>query len=91
MGHSFDVIAERKQTAFRKRGERESEVSYGIEIRNHKDTMQEVTLIEPMSGDWIITEESHPHRKVDSGTIEYQVSVPGRGSLKVTYTARINW
>lgn len=91
MGQSFDVVAERKQTSFRKRGERESEVSYAIEIRNHKDIMQEVTLIEHISGDWIITEESQQHRKVDSGTIEYQVSVPARGTSSVNYTARVNW
>lgn len=91
MGQSFDVVAERKQTSFRKRGERESEVSYAIEIRNHKDIMQEVTLIEHISGDWIITEESQQHRKVDSGTIEYQVSVPARGASNVNYTARVNW
>lgn len=91
VGQSFDVVAERKQTSFRKRGERESEVSYAIEIRNHKDIMQEVTLIEHISGDWIITEESQQHRKVDSGTIEYQVSVPARGTSSVNYTARVNW
>jgi hypothetical protein len=91
MGQSFDVVAERKQTAFRKRGERESEVSYAVEVRNHKDVDQEVTVIEHLPGDWLVIEESQPHRKVDARTIEYQVDVPARGSVKVSYTARINW
>jgi hypothetical protein len=91
MGQSFDVVAERKQTAFRKRGERESEVSYSVDIRNHKGETQEVTLVEHISGDWIITQESQQHSKVNAGTIEYQVSVPARGSSNVSYTARINW
>ena len=91
MGQSFDVVAERKQTAFRKRGERASEVSYSVDVRNHKDVVQEVTLIEHISGDWIITQESQPHSKVDARTIEYQVRVPARGSSNVSYTARINW
>jgi len=91
LGQSFDVVAERKQTAFRKLGERASEVSYAIEIRNHKEIPQEVELIEHLSGDWIVTQESQPHRKVDARTITYQARIPGKGLSEISYTARIKW
>jgi hypothetical protein len=91
MGQSFDVVAERKQTKFRKQGERSSEISYRIEVRNHKDADQQVTLVEHLPGDWIITDETLPHHKVNAGSLEYQLEVPSRGTASVEYTARISW
>ncbi len=91
LGESFDVVAERKQTSFRKRGERESEVSYEIEVRNRKQVEQQVKVIEHLTGDWVITQESQAHHKVDSGTVEYEITIPKGGVKIISYSARTSW
>ena len=52
MGDAFDVVAERKQTEWRKLATGLYEVSFEIKIRNHKETPVTVSVIEPIPGDW---------------------------------------
>lgn len=91
MGEAFDVVAERSQTNFRKIGQRSSETSFKVVIRNHKDEAIEATVMEHLYGDWAITQQSHPHRKIDATTIEFKIPVPADGEAELTYTARVNW
>jgi hypothetical protein len=91
LGESFDVVAERKQTAFRKRGERETELSYEIEVRNQKEVGQRVMVTEHISGDWVITAETQPHRQVDAGSIEYDLVLAPEESKTISYSVRVTW
>jgi hypothetical protein len=91
MGEAFDVVADRKQTAWRALGNCTSDSSWEIEIRNHKDQAQVVEIREPVAGDWTIEQSSHPAVKEDASTFLFNVNVPKRGSTKVTYRVRIRW
>jgi hypothetical protein len=91
MGEAFDVVGERKQMAWRSLGSCTSESDWEVSIRNHKDGVETVELVEPIGGDWSIVHESHPHKRKDAHTFIYEVKVPARGETKVIYTARVKW
>ena len=91
LGNAFDVVGERTQTNYKQTSTRSHEESYAIEIRNHKDKSINVTIIEHLQGDWRINEKSHDFTKKDARTAEFNVNVPANGSVKVTYTARMNF
>lgn len=91
MGEAFDVVADRKQMDWRALGSCNSESSWQIEIRNHKDQAVKVEIREPVSGDWTIEQSSHPATKEDAHTFTFDVNVPKRGATKVTYRVRVRW
>ena len=91
IGKAFDVVSERKQTSFRRIGDRSSMISYQIQLRNHKDEKVSVKLIEVFPGDWTITNRSRNFREEDSRTIEFEVEVPPSGEEQVSYTATVSW
>jgi hypothetical protein len=91
MGEAFDVVADRKQMEWKALGSCNSESSWQIEIRNHKDQAVKVEIREPIAGDWTIEQSSHPHTKEDANTFIFDVPVPKRGSTKVTYRVRVRW
>jgi hypothetical protein len=93
LGDAFDIVGERKQTDFRKLGERTIEESYEITIRNHKDEDVEVRVVENMFRwtEWEITDETMEHVKTDSRTIEYHLEVPADGEETIEYTVRYRW
>jgi hypothetical protein len=91
LGNAFDVVGERTQTNYKELSSRSHEESFAIEIRNHKDETQSVTIIEHLGGDWKITDKSQDFVKKDAHTAEFPVMVPANGSVKVTYTARITY
>jgi len=91
LGNAFDIVGERIQTSYKEVSTRTHEESYSIEIRNHKDAPQPVTIIEHLNGDWKITDKSADFVKKDSRTAEFPVTAPANGSVKVTYTVRITY
>ena len=91
MGEAFDVVGDRKQTAWSVLGSCTAESSWEIELRNHKDTAVEVEDFEPIGGDWTMLESSLPYVKKDAGTFTFNVKVPARGKTKVTYKVRLRY
>lgn len=91
MGEAFDVVGDRKQTAWSVLGSCTAESSWEIELRNHKDTAVEVEDFEPIGGDWTVLESSLPYVKKDAGTFTFNVKVPARGKTKVTYKVRLRY
>jgi hypothetical protein len=91
MGEAFDVVGDRKQMSWKSLGSCTSESEWAIELRNHKDTATSVEVYEPVGGDWEITQESMPHVKKDAHTFTFSPSIPGRGTVKITYRVRIKW
>ena len=90
-GEAFDVVADRKQTAFEITGQCRSESAWEIEIRNHKDRQERVEILERASGDWRILSATHPHVKEDATSFRFDVGVPARGSVTVGYRVRVRW
>jgi len=91
MGEAFDVVGERTQKDWRKLGSSLYEVEWEISLRNHKQEDIQVTLIEPMPGDWEVLRSTHPYEKVEAHTLAYKVNVPKDGQTKVNYRVRIRF
>ncbi len=94
LGEAFDIVGERKQTAFRAvvPGHVYDE-SFEITLRNHKDEPVTVRVVEVLYrwSDWEIRAESEKHEKVDSQTVVFPTTVPANGKKTVTYTVRYTW
>ena len=88
MGDAFDVVAERKQTDWRKIADNLYEAAFEISLRNHKDEPVTVSVIEPMMRDWEILTSSHTHKKVEAHTAQFEIPVAKDGETKLTYRAR---
>lgn len=88
MGDAFDVVAERKQTDWRKISDNLYEAAFEISLRNHKHEPVMVSVVEPMMRDWEILTSSHTHKKVDAHTAQFEIPVAKDGETKLTYRAR---
>lgn len=98
VGRSFDIIAERKRTAFeyvrdpadrnRVRGAKET---FEIELRNRKETPETVTVIERFWGEYKIMDNNMPFEKLDSETIQFLVPLKPNEVKKVSYTVEWRW
>lgn len=96
LGESFDVIADKKQTDFKtlprpSKGSSAFESAYEITLKNAKKEKMIVTVQEPISGDWAITSESQPHKKVNSHLAVWKVEIPAEGSTTLSYRAIVKY
>jgi hypothetical protein len=91
MGEAFDVVGDRKQTDWKHLGACTSESAWEISLRNHKDTEEQVLVVEPTGGDWEILASNATAKKEDAHTFTFDVKVPKRGETKITYRVRIKW
>ena len=91
MGEAFDVVGDRKQMSWKPISDCVGESSWQIDLRNHKDTAVDVELVEPIGGDWEVTQESLPHTKKDANTFTFKPHIEARKDVKVTYTVRVRW
>lgn len=91
VGNSFDVTGTRTQTNYKRINDNVRQQSYEIELKNHKDEAQEVTVVEHFYGDWEITSNSDEYEKTDAYTAKWKVTVPANGSKKVSYTVRYTY
>lgn len=91
LGEAFDVVADRRETAWRALGTCISESEWEIALRNHKDTPESVEVNEPVGGDWEILASSLPATKKDSKTFTFDVRLAPRSETKLTYRVRVRW
>jgi hypothetical protein len=96
LGEAFDVTADKKQTDFKRRDptNRASyvfESAYEIVLKNAKTEAVNVTVREPVHGDWTMLEESLPHRKAAAGAAEWQVRVPAGGKSTLKYRVLVRF
>ena len=91
MGEAFDVVGERTQRDWKKIAWNLYETEWDVELRNHKNEDAEVTIIEPVPGDWEVVKNSHPYSKVEAHTLQYVVKIPRDGKVTVNYRVRMRW
>lgn len=90
LGNAFDLVGERRQVDFKELSfKRVTEQTWEIKLRNHKEEPVTIKVVEPIWGEWKVTEASHPHTKKDANTLEFNVPVPPDSESVVTYTVRI--
>ncbi len=75
IGNAFDIVAERKQTDYKKLSDRLYEFEYEITLRNHKDVPITVEVNEPIGGDWEMVSSTY---KFDQDR-SVRRAVPGAG------------
>jgi hypothetical protein len=91
MGEAFDVVGERTQREWKKIAWNLYETEWDVELRNHKKEDVEVTIVEPVPGDWEVVKSSHPYSKIEAHTLQYVVKVPRDGKVTVNYRVRMRW
>ena len=89
IGKAFDIVAERRQTDFRRISNRVYESAFEIPPRNQKDQPVPVEVREPVNGSWEVLESSFPAKKFNAFTLEFDVPVPANGTAKLTYRVRV--
>lgn len=88
LGRAFDLTAQRTQKGFVRLSDRSFELEYAIELSNARAKPAVVLVKEMMQGDWQIMESSEPMKRVGRSA-EAEVTVPGKGSVTLTYRVRI--
>ncbi len=88
LGTAFDVTVERKQSDFRRVGDRVTETAFSLTVRNGGTEAASVNVIEDIPGEWEILAESLTHSR-DGIAAEWQVAVPAGGAVDLTYRVRV--
>jgi hypothetical protein len=91
IGNAFDVVAERKQTDYKKIADRVFEMEFEITLRNHKDTPVNVEVNEPIGGDWEILSSTFPAKKTAAFAAQFNVPVQSNGESVLKYRVRVHW
>lgn len=93
-GDAFDLVGGRRRVSFEKgRNRNEALESFEISLRNRKKEPVEIRVVEHMMRwmNWEITEQSHPHAKMNAQKVEFRVPVAAGAEETVTYTVRYTW
>jgi hypothetical protein len=91
IGNAFDVVAERKQTDYKKIADRIYEMEFEITLRNHKDAPINVQINEPIGGDWEILSSTFPAKKTDAFAAQFNVPVKPNAESVLKYRIRVHW
>jgi hypothetical protein len=91
IGNAFDVIAERKQTDFKKIGSDVWEMEFEITLRNHKDLPITVEVNEPIGGDWEMLSSTYKFTKTAAWAAQFKVPVGKDGTSVLKYRIRAHW
>ena len=94
LGNAFDIVAERRQTDFKRLPVRPATVyesAHEIKLRNQKDVPVTVRVVEPLGGEWTMLQTSHPNRKTAAFESQWDIPVPAGGETVLTYRVRVNY
>ncbi len=83
-GYAFDVVVERKQTDYQRKGNA-TETEYEITLRNRKAEKITVTLSERVWGDWTMVSATEGWEKKSAQDVEWKVELKPDEEKKVTY------
>jgi hypothetical protein len=91
IGNAFDVVAERKQTDFKKIATNVYEMEFEITLRNHKDSSINVQVNEPIGGTWEILSSSYKFTKTAAWAAQFNVPVDKNGTSVLKYRIRVTY
>ena len=91
IGNAFDIIAEHKQTDFKKIAPNVYEMEFEITLRNHKDTPITVQVNEPIGGSWEMLSSSYKFTKTAAFAAQFQVPVDKNGTSVLKYRVRVTY
>jgi len=91
IGTAFDVVAERRQTDFRKIASGVYEMEFEVVLRNHKTVPITVEVNEPLGGTWRMLSASHTWTKPNAWAAQFTVQVPTGGATTLTYRVQVTY
>lgn len=91
VGSAFDVVEERKQTDYQRRGPHAAESSYEVTLRNHQSQPIQVEVNEPFQGDWQILNSNFPYEKTSAFSARFKVPVKAGGAAVLKYRVEVRW
>jgi len=90
VGEAFDVVAERRQTRYKKLADNLYETSWELIVRNRKkDESVVVSFNEPVWGDWEVIASTHPYEQTDAFTLRFDVPAKPDEEVVVKFSLRI--
>ena len=93
-GNAFDLTGERTQNNYTVDFNKNTATeSFEIKVRNHKKEPVDVRVVEHLyrALTWDIAFTSAKHKKTDSHTIEFPVTIAADGEQTINYTAHYTW
>jgi len=91
IGNAFDVVAERKQTDYKRIDTHVWEMEFEITLRNHKESPIVVEVNEPIGGDWEMLSSSYKFTKTAAWAAQFKVPVAKDGTSVLRYRIRAHW
>ena len=91
IGNAFDIVAERKQTDYKKLSDRLYEFEYEITLRNHKPIPISVEVNEPIGGDWEVVNSTFKFTKTAAFAAQFDVPVDKDGTSVLKYRVRVKY
>jgi hypothetical protein len=91
IGNAFDIVAERKQTDYKKLSDRLYEFEYEITLRNHKALSISVEVNEPIGGDWEMVNSTYKFTKTAAFAAQFDVPVDKDGTSVLKYRVRVRY
>jgi hypothetical protein len=91
IGNAFDVVAEHKQTDYKRIDTHVWEMEFEVTLRNHKDTPITVQVNEPIGGDWEMLSSSYKFTKTAAFAAQFNVPVDKNGTSVLKYRIRARW
>ncbi len=91
IGNAFDIVAERKQTDYKKLSDRLYEFEYEITLRNHKAGPISVEVNEPIGGDWEMVNSTYKFTKTAAFAAQFDVPVDKDGTSVLKYRVRVRY
>jgi hypothetical protein len=91
IGDAFDIVAERKQTDYKRLSDRLYEFEYEITLRNHKALPIAVQVNEPIGGDWEMLNSTYKFTKTAAFAAQFGVPVDKDGTSVLKYRLRVRY
>jgi len=92
IGNAFDVVAEHKQTDYKRIDTHTWEMEFEVTLRNHKDGPVTVQVNEPIGGDWeMISSPTFKYTKTAAFAAQFIVPVAKDGTSVLKYRIRARW
>ena len=91
VGDAFDIVAERKQTDYKRINDKVTEYAYEISLRNRKKEAVTIEVNEPIGGDWEMVSSSLPFQKTAAFSARFNVPVKADEAVTLSYRVRVKY
>ncbi len=89
VGEAFDVVAERRQTSYKKLADKLSETSWELTVKNRKkDETVTVSFLEDVYGDWEVVSSTGEYKKTSAFGLRFDITAAPDEEKKVAFTIR---